>query len=69
MPIKYYEAPGREGFAVLDEYGQSHINLTLLAAMNKVNPTAVQNLLQNVASTVRLYSAGTQEPECIYRNT
>lgn len=43
--IKFYENPSREGFVVLDEYGQSNINLTLLAAMNNVKPIALQNLV------------------------
>ena len=46
--IKFYENPGREGFVVLDEYGQSDVNLTLLAAMNKVKPIALQNLVDKV---------------------
>lgn len=46
--IKFYANPGREGFVVLDEYGQSNINLTLLAAMNNVKPTALQNLVDKV---------------------
>jgi hypothetical protein len=46
--IKFYENPGREGFVVLDEYGQPNINLTLLAAMNKVKSSALQNLVDKV---------------------
>jgi hypothetical protein len=46
--IKFYENPNREGFVVLDEYGQSNINLTLLAAMNKVKPIALQNLVDKI---------------------
>jgi hypothetical protein len=46
--IKFYENPGREGFVVLDEYGQSNINLTLLAAMNHVKPIALQNLVDKI---------------------
>jgi hypothetical protein len=45
---KFYENPSREGFVVLDEYGQSSINLTLLAAMNNVKPVALQNLVDKV---------------------
>ncbi len=46
--IKFYENPSREGFVVLDEYGQSSINLTLLAAMNNVKPLALQNLVDKI---------------------
>lgn len=46
--VKFYENPHREGFIVLDEYGQSNINLTLLAAMNNVKPLALQNLVDKV---------------------
>lgn len=46
--IKFYENPSREGFVVLDEYGQSNINLTLLAAMNNVKPIALQNLVDKI---------------------
>ena len=48
LMIKFYENPNREGFVVLDEYGQSNINLTLLAAMNKVKPIALQNLVDKI---------------------
>jgi len=46
--IKFYENPNLEGFVVVDEYGQSNINLTLLAAMNKVKPVALQNLVDKI---------------------
>jgi hypothetical protein len=46
--IKFYDNPDREEFVVLDEYGQSNINLTLLAAMNKVKPVALQNLVDKI---------------------
>ena len=46
--IKFYENPGLEGFVVLDEYGQSDSNLTLLAALNNVKPTALQNLVDKI---------------------
>lgn len=46
--IKFYENPSREGFVVVDEYGQSNINLTLLAAMNNVKPIALQNLVDKI---------------------
>ena len=50
--IKFYENPGREGFVVLDEYGQSNINLTLLAAMNNVKPLALQNLVDKIKPSI-----------------
>ncbi len=46
--IKFYKNPDQEGFVVLDEYGQSNSNLTLMAAMNKVKPIALQNLVDKV---------------------
>ncbi|MFZ5799734.1 MAG: hypothetical protein ACOY3O_15135 [Thermodesulfobacteriota bacterium] len=46
--VKFYQSPDREGFIVRDEYGQSSINLTLLAALNKVKPLALQNLVDKV---------------------
>jgi len=50
--IKFYENPSREGFVVLDEYGQSNINLTLLAAMNNVKPISLQNLVDKVKPSI-----------------
>ncbi len=50
--IKFYENPSQEGFVVLDEYGQSNINLTLLAAMNNVKPTAIQNLVDKIKPSI-----------------
>ena len=35
-------------FLVRDEYGQPHINLTLLAANNRVKPAALQNLVHKL---------------------
>jgi hypothetical protein len=43
--VQFYRNPEQEGFVVLDEYGQPNSNLTLLAAMNKVKPAALQNLV------------------------
>jgi len=50
--IKYYENPNRKGFVVRDEYGQSNINLTLLAAMNKVKPIALQKLVDKIKPSI-----------------
>lgn len=50
--IKYYEDPNQQGFVVLDEYGQSSINLTLLAALNKVKPIALQKLVDNIKPSI-----------------
>lgn len=50
--IKFYMNPHREGFVVLDEYGQSSINLTLLAAMNRVKPAALQNLVDKIKPSI-----------------
>ncbi|MDH3328214.1 MAG: hypothetical protein OEM01_03185 [Desulfobulbaceae bacterium] len=50
--IKFYENPHREGFVVLDEYGQSNINLTLLAAMNKVKSIALQKLVDKIKPSI-----------------
>ncbi|HDS00896.1 MAG TPA: hypothetical protein ENO07_02650, partial [candidate division Zixibacteria bacterium] len=50
--IKFYENPDREGFVVLDEYGQSNINLTLLAALNKVKPIALQELVDKIKPSI-----------------
>lgn len=45
----YYALNGAQnGFLVYDEYARPHINLTLLAATNKVNPTALQNLVEKL---------------------
>ncbi|MHB8809817.1 MAG: hypothetical protein ACYC9M_07355 [Desulfobulbaceae bacterium] len=46
--LKFYANTGPEGFIVLDEYGQSNVNLTLLAAMNNVKPAALQNLVDKI---------------------
>ncbi len=35
-------------FLVRDEYGQPHINLTMLAACNGINPAALQNLVDKL---------------------
>ena len=50
--IKFYENPSREGFVVLDEYGQSNINLTLLAALNKVKSISLQNLVDKIKPSI-----------------
>ena len=46
--LKFFANPDREGFVVLDEYGQASINLTMLAAMNNVKPLALQNLVDKI---------------------
>jgi len=50
--IKFYEDPDREGFVVVDEYGQPNINLTLLAAMNRVKPAALQKLVDKIKPSI-----------------
>jgi hypothetical protein len=50
--IKFYKNPDHKGFVVLNEYGQSSINLTLLAAMNKVKPSALQNLVDKIKPSI-----------------
>jgi hypothetical protein len=50
--IRYYEKPDRQEFVVLDEYGQSNINLTLLAALNKVKPIALQKLVDKIKPSI-----------------
>ncbi len=50
--VRYYENPDREGYVVLNEYGQSSVNLTLLAAMNKVKPSALQNLVDKIKPSI-----------------
>ncbi|GAB4345691.1 MAG: hypothetical protein Kow0089_22940 [Desulfobulbaceae bacterium] len=46
--IRYFANPEKEGFAVFDEYGQSSINLTMLAAMNKVKASSLQKLVDKL---------------------
>lgn len=50
--IEFYKNPTREGFVVFDEYGHANINLTLLAAMNKVKPLALQNLVNKIKPSI-----------------
>jgi hypothetical protein len=46
---RFYAGNGAaHGFLVNDEYGRPHINLTLLAATNKVKPVALQNLVEKL---------------------
>ena len=46
--MEYYQEPDRDGFVVRDEYGQSNVNLSLLAATNKIKPVALQNLVDKI---------------------
>ncbi len=50
--IKFYKNADQEGFVVLNEYGQPSVNLTLLAAMNKVKPVSLQNLVDKVKPSI-----------------
>lgn len=50
--VKFYENPHLEGYIILDEYGQSSINLTLLAAMNKIKTTSLQNLVDKIKPSI-----------------
>ncbi|MEN8142975.1 MAG: hypothetical protein ABFQ82_05190 [Thermodesulfobacteriota bacterium] len=46
--VRYYNSGGGENFIVHDEYGQSNINLTLLAATNNVKSDSLQKLVDQL---------------------
>ena len=49
LQTRYLACEGEEdGFTVRDEYGKPSMNLTLLAAINKVKPGALQNLVDKI---------------------
>jgi hypothetical protein len=48
---RFYASNGApDSYLVNDEYGRPHVNLTLLAASNKVKPAALQNLVDKMGA-------------------
>ncbi len=47
--VRYYgKGGGDKPFVVRDEYGQPHINLTILTAFNRLPPGSMQNLVEKI---------------------